>query len=110
MLVFLVSILSCWSSPLEIKAERYLTLPGDTVILPDFDSLDNRVLQLNKVLIIGNKVTYDRIISRELSLKPGDTISAKNLKAVLLRDKNKIYNLKLFNTVTLRTQIGRAHV
>lgn len=102
MLVFLVSIFSCWSSPPEILHESN-TPRADTVIVPAFDSLDNRILRLNRVLIIGNKVTYDRIISRELSLKPGDTVSARNLKALLLRDKNKIYNLKLFNTVALRT-------
>ena len=107
MLVLLLSIFSCWSSPAKTVSNRDLTLnftsPADTLIIPGYDSLDKRVLRLNRVLIIGNKVTYDRIISRELSLKPGDTISAKNLKAVLLRDKNKIYNLKLFNTVALRT-------
>ena len=107
MLVLLLSIFSGWSIPSKAIPEPHLDFNSssraDTLIMPAYDSLDSRVLQLNRVLIIGNKVTYDRIISRELSLKPGDTITAKNLKAVLLRDKNKIYNLKLFNTVALRT-------
>jgi outer membrane protein assembly factor BamA len=59
-------------------------------------------LRLNRTVIIGNKKTLDRIILRELSLKPGDTIGRKNLAKVLVLDKNKIYNLRIFNTVDLR--------
>ncbi len=62
----------------------------------------NRVLTINRVLIIGNKITRNSIISRELSLKPGDTISSQRLERVLTLDKNKIYNLRLFNTVMVR--------
>jgi outer membrane protein assembly factor BamA len=74
---------------------------SDTVIVK-LDSTHSRVMQVNRVLIIGNNVTKERIISRELSLKPGDTISTDRLLQVLIRDKNKIYNLRLFNTVSLR--------
>src|ERR1041385_6223865 len=41
---------------------------ADTVIAP-VDS--SRVLTVNRVIIIGNKVTKERIISREIKLKPG---------------------------------------
>jgi len=74
----------------------------DTVILTSVDTTVARLVQVNRILIIGNKVTRDRIISRELSLKQGDTISTTRLPQVLVRDKNKIYNLRLFNTVTVR--------
>ncbi len=73
---------------------------GDTVIVGTKDS--SRLLTVNRILIIGNKVTKDRIISRELTLKTGDTISLKNLKKELLWDKRKIYNLRLFHTVGVR--------
>ncbi len=73
----------------------------DTVIVAPIDS--SRVLTVNRVLIIGNKVTKERIISRELTLKPGDTISLKRLKHELLWDKRKIYNLRLFHTVSVRS-------
>lgn len=66
------------------------------------DTTETRVLQVNRILIIGNKVTKDRIITRELTLKPGDTINSKHLATVLQLDKNKIYNLRIFNTVTIR--------
>lgn len=62
-----------------------------------------RLLKVNRVLIIGNKRTRDQIISRELSLKPGDTIRAHRLNETLLWDKRKIYNLRLFNVVTIRS-------
>jgi outer membrane protein assembly factor BamA len=73
----------------------------DTVIVPAVDS--SRVLTVNRIIIIGNKVTKEWIISRELTLKTGDTISLRRLKHELLWDKRKIYNLRLFHTVTVRT-------
>lgn len=66
------------------------------------DTIPARILTINRVLIIGNKVTKDRIISRELSLKPGDTISTKGIDKVLVLDQRKIYNLRLFNTVIIQ--------
>jgi outer membrane protein assembly factor BamA len=64
------------------------------------DSTD--MLKLNRVIIIGNKKTLDRIILRELSLRPGDSIMRYALDKVLIRDKNKIYNLRIFHTVKPR--------
>ncbi|HRW98999.1 MAG TPA: POTRA domain-containing protein [Cyclobacteriaceae bacterium] len=66
------------------------------------DTTTFELLTLNKVIIAGNKTTRDRIILRELSLSPGDTVSNVLLPDILQKDKNKIYNLRLFNTVELR--------
>src|SRR5579871_5399177 len=71
----------------------------DTVTVP-VDS--SRVLTVGRVLIAGNKITKDRIISRELTLKSGDTISVRRLPHELLWDKRKIYNLRLFHTVSVQ--------
>ena len=60
------------------------------------------VLTVERILIIGNKVTRDRIILRELSLHPGDTVKSSMLSGIIQRDKNKVYNLRLFNTSTIR--------
>jgi len=79
-----------------------LPLPARDTVIVGLDTTDLRVLTLNRVLIIGNKITRDQIILRELSLHPGDTITAKHLQATLQRDRNKIYNLRLFNTVSIR--------
>lgn len=77
---------------------------ADTVVnqVTVIDTTVDRILQIDRVLIIGNKVTRQRIIERELSLKPGDTINARRLNFTLTWDKNKLYNLRLFNTVSVR--------
>ncbi|MEZ4974273.1 MAG: POTRA domain-containing protein [Cyclobacteriaceae bacterium] len=72
----------------------------DDTVISDTTSVE--LLTLNKVIIAGNKTTRDRIILRELSLIPGDTVSNVLLPDILQKDKNKIYNLRLFNTVELR--------
>lgn len=69
---------------------------------PVADTVPNKTLEVNRIIILGNKVTRDRIILRELSFKPGDTISSNRIDNQLLRDRAKIYNLRLFNTVTVR--------
>ena len=74
----------------------------DTLAQTKTDTLPNRIISINRILIIGNKITRGRIISRELSLQPGDTISSKRIDEVLMLDQRKIYNLRLFNTVTIR--------
>jgi outer membrane protein assembly factor BamA len=62
----------------------------------------NRVVTVNRILIIGNKVTRESIISRELDIKSGDTISIKRLIKLVEQDQRKIYNLRLFNKVEVR--------
>lgn len=74
----------------------------DSITTIKQDTIPARILTINRVLIIGNKITKERIISRELSLKPGDTISTKGIDKVLVLDQRKIYNLRLFNTVTIQ--------
>lgn len=69
---------------------------------PASDTTQNKILEVNRIIILGNKVTRDRIILRELSLKPGDTVSSNRIDNQLLRDRAKIYNLRLFNTVVVR--------
>lgn len=75
------------------------------------DSLSERILQVDRVVIIGNKVTKRRIVERELALKPGDTIRSRRLSATLEWDKHKLYNLRLFNTVSVRAlDMGNNHI
>jgi outer membrane protein assembly factor BamA len=97
MLGFLVFL----SSLFQIQQLSAPANPGPQLPLVA-DSLQNRVLEINRVIILGNKVTRDRIILRELSLKPGDTISSNRIDNQLVRDRAKIYNLRLFNTVVVR--------
>lgn len=98
MLVFLVFL----SSLFQTQEQTVPTLPGPGQTPTTPDTLANRVLQVNRVIILGNKITRDRIILRELSFKPGDTVSTFRLDDQLVRDRAKIYNLRLFNTVVVR--------
>lgn len=59
------------------------------------------VFTVSKINVTGNKVTKSSIILRELDLHEGDTISSSRLSKVVVKDRQKIYNLKLFNTVSI---------
>ncbi|HMP99006.1 MAG TPA: POTRA domain-containing protein [Cyclobacteriaceae bacterium] len=60
-------------------------------------------LRIGNIIIIGNKKTKPQIILRELDIKQGDYIYSEDLPEILELDRNKIYNLRLFNTVLIRT-------
>lgn len=60
-----------------------------------------RFLEVNRIIITGNKLTRPSIILRELSLKKGDVINTSTLPIVLERDQRKLFNLHLFNTATI---------
>lgn len=62
-----------------------------------------RFVRINRIFIVGNDVTRDRIILRELSLHEGDIIYTADLPSVLEVDKKKLINTRLFNTVNIRT-------
>lgn len=60
-------------------------------------------LEVNRILILGNKLTRNSIILRELSLKKGDFVLESDLPVILEKDQRKLFNLRLFNTVTVRS-------
>jgi len=95
-LLICVSLLCLTST---VNAQK---IAQDTLVTLQRDTTVNRVVTINRVLIIGNKVTKERIISRELSLKSGDTVSTRRIDKILVLDQRKIYNLRLFNTVTIQ--------
>ena len=59
-------------------------------------------LIVRRILVTGNKVTQERIILRELSLKPGDSLRRDELSGVLAEQQKRIYNLLLFNRVDVQ--------
>jgi outer membrane protein assembly factor BamA len=71
-----------------------LPLPNDTAA---------RFVTINRIFIIGNDVTRERIVRRELSLGEGDIIYSKDLPSVLEVDQKKLINTRLFNTVNIKT-------
>lgn len=67
--------------------------PGDTT---------GYYLHINRIFVIGNRKTRERIILRELTLKPGDSVHTSDLPSIIEKDKNKLFNLALFNTTNIR--------
>ncbi len=59
---------------------------------------------LNHIIIEGNTKTRDQMIRRELDVTVGDTLNLETAEATLTRNKNKIINTNLFNTVELHIQ------
>lgn len=70
----------------------------------DADS-SGRFLEVNRIFIIGNRITRDQIILRELSLKKGDIVYSTDLVSILDLDKKKLINTRLFNKVDIRTLV-----
>jgi outer membrane protein assembly factor BamA len=64
-----------------------------------------RFLIINRVFILGNRLTREQIILRELTLKSGDVIYSLDLPGIIDLDKKKLFNTRLFNTVDIRTQL-----
>ncbi|MBK9539797.1 MAG: hypothetical protein IPO12_13780 [Flavobacteriales bacterium] len=52
-------------------------------------------------MVTGNKVTRDRVILRELTAQEGDTLSAEELQAAVVRSRENLLNTGLFNTVVV---------
>jgi len=62
-----------------------------------------KYVTINKIFIVGNYITRDRIVLRELTLKSGDVVYTEDLPGILERDRKKLLNTRLFNTVEIRT-------
>jgi len=67
------------------------------------DSLGNDRVVIDKIFIVGNKKTKDRIILRELDIRAGEVYDKTDLEQILVTERNKIFNLQLFNTVKVTT-------
>ncbi|MFT6867555.1 MAG: outer membrane protein assembly factor BamA [Cyclobacteriaceae bacterium] len=77
----------------------------------DLDTIENKLVVINNIYILGNVKTKKSIITRELSFNQGDTIRMHKLIGYRTEDRNKIYNTNLFNTVDLQIlEIDTDHV
>ena len=82
---------------LSASAQR-LQLP-DT-LRPKIDTVDREVT-VNKIYILGNLKTKESIILRELNFDIGERFLFSELKTIVSRDEQKIFNLRLFNTAKI---------
>ena len=64
----------------------------------------SRSVVIRSVTLVGNVKTRDRIIYREMTLHPGDTVRLSDLRGRLTWDRRNINNTNLFITVDLVTQ------
>lgn len=106
MLAFIYGVLLSCVTPVDVSTEC-TSCVQDTVRRPvrnRITSVDStgRYLEVNRIIILGNKLTRNTIILRELSLKKGDIINEYDLPYVLEKDERKLFNLHLFNTATIK--------
>ena len=65
---------------------------------------ENEVVYVDRILIRGNIKTKDKVIRRELRIKPGERFDGDKLK----RTKERLYNLGFFDEVNYDTDQGSA--
>ncbi|WP_017732965.1 BamA/TamA family outer membrane protein [Nafulsella turpanensis] len=65
------------------------------------DTLVKHLVKIDKIHIKGNKKTKDFIITRELSLSEGEFVAIEDLYDVMMRDRRKIINTRLFTKVEM---------
>jgi hypothetical protein len=105
-------IISILASDLFAQQEQ-IGLPGIVHQAPIDSSPDSigRLVYINRVFIVGNRITRDQIVLRELTLRQGDVINSLDLPLILERDKKKLINTRLFNTVEIRPlELQEGHI
>ncbi len=62
---------------------------------------DTSSIVIGNITLIGNKITKEKIILRELAFQPGDTLSFTDFEAKRIRSEENLYNTSLFNVARL---------
>lgn len=60
---------------------------------------------VERVIVIGNKVTKYNIISREFAFKEGDTLQKENLDQAIELTRQNLQNTSLFNFININKQV-----
>ncbi len=68
----------------------------------NIDSSQFREVQIGNVFVSGNRKTKEKIILRELTLKPGTVFSRIDLPVIVQKDKEKLLNTRLFLEVDIQ--------
>jgi outer membrane protein assembly factor BamA len=63
------------------------------------------IIQVRQIAILGNDLTKPQVISREMTLQEGDTVSLQRLEVQIERSRQNIFNLALFNEVRIQHEI-----
>jgi outer membrane protein assembly factor BamA len=98
MSLFAITISAHTQPETVTSADTVRVLQGKKKSKPDWVE---SYVQIQKILVTGNRRTRENIILRELRLKEGDIISESDLAFVIKKDQQKLFNLHLFNTVSI---------
>jgi len=104
MRAFILSVIISISACELFAQQEQIGMPdsiGSSTINTKPDSV-GRFIYINRIFIIGNRITRNRIVLRELTLRQGDVIYSLDLPGILETDKKKLINTRLFNTVEIR--------
>lgn len=84
-------------------AFAFTDVPADTIRRNKRSTIvdTSRYVEINDIVIAGNKLTRNTIILRELNLKRGDVVQEAYLHELYEKDKRKLFNLHLFHTVQI---------
>jgi outer membrane protein assembly factor BamA len=70
----------------------------------------SRYVVIRSIILEGNKQTRPQVIRREMSVREGDTLTFASLRPALVKNRDNIFNLHLFNFVTIDTLlVSREH-
>lgn len=99
-----------------MRASRFLLAAAFTALsiaafTPATAQVDTSTVHVSAVLVLGNKVTRERVVLRELTFREGDTLAREGLVNAVRRSTENLLNTGLFNTVQLvPVPIGPAEV
>lgn len=89
--LFIVWLVLCWAQYVKANVDDTL-LTGKHV---------NKILRINNIVIRGNKTTHHFIMLREMDCHSGDTVTEKNLDALIERNRTRLLNMQLFSMVDM---------
>ena len=85
----------------HVEPDPLLAKSGDSVSITDSSQL--KQVTIGNVFITGNRKTKEKIILRELTLRPGTTFPSVDLPLILQKDIEKLVNTRLFLDVNIQT-------
>ncbi len=94
-------LLTLWLKPLVFAQSLDWSDSTSTVRSSRYQPNSNQLITIDKIFIIGNKRTREKIILRELETQEGITYTYQELQENLLLDRRKVMNTQLFLNVRL---------
>ena len=85
------------------------TITSLPVSLPQINDSSHHHINVDSIIISGNKKTKNYIIRRELTFKEGDSLDAAKIYSILEQSRELIYNTNLFSIVSIKPQLTSAY-